>query len=425
MSKYNPHTQTRVKEVLKSLGYKSIADMYKGINEKVLYPELQMPKGVSELTCETKINSLANKNRVYDNCYMGAGVYNHYIPQSVIDVYTDKQISLLSVDDILNSKCIMQAVFDVQQSLSSFMKMPACKVSYQDKNFALICSCLALASEGRNKLLISSLIKPQTKGILKAILPLFGIEIEEVDSLGLANTTADFIEKSLSENVFAVYVEQPNYFGTIEELAEIANLVHIHSVKFIVGVYPTAFGILKAPGECGADLVVGDLQPLGLNMAFGGDNAGFVCSDEQTLSTIYGCYLSKDEEGEFVFENNEHPLFFNQIPLRAVITSGSYLNYLGKEGLKQVALKNATNAHYLNFALAKAGIGVKYKNEFFNEFITLSKCTAENILNALSQQGILGGYKIGTHEILWCATELCTREQMDKCAAICGEVNKW
>ena len=105
-------------------------------------------------------------------------------------------------------------------------------------------------------------------------------------------------------------------------------------------------------------------------------------------------------------------------------TLETHVYYLGKDGLRQVALKCATNAHYLNFALAKAGIGVKYKNEFFNEFITLSKCTAENILNALSQQGILGGYKIGTHEILWCATELCAREQMDKCAAICGEVNK-
>ena len=424
MSKYNPHTQTRIKEVLKALGYKSVVDMYNGISEKVLYPELEMPNGVSEIVCENKINNLASKNRVYDNCYMGAGVYNHYIPQSVIDVYNDKRISLLTADDFLKSKSLMQAVADVQKSLASFMKMPASKVSYQDKNLALVYSCIALAGGERNKLLVSSLIKPQTKGVLKAILPLFGIEIEEVDSLGLPNTNADFIEKSISENVFAVYVEQPNYFGVIEELEEISNICKVNGVKFIVGAYPTAFGVLKAPGDCGADLVVGELQPFGLNTAFGGDNLGFVCANEQLLSSIYGSYVSTNENNELALQSNNHPLYFTQIPVRAVITCGAYLNYFGKDGLKQVALKCATNAHYLNFALAKAGIGVKYKNEFFNEFITLSKCTAENILNALSQQGILGGYKIGTHEILWCATELCTREQMDKCAAICGEVNK-
>ena len=424
MSKYNPHTQTRIKEVLKTLGYKSVADMYKGISENILYPELQTSDGVTEIVCESKINNLSNRNRVYDNCYMGAGVYNHYIPQSVIDVYNDKVISSLTHCDLVKSNSLMQAVFDVQKSLASFMKMPATKVSYQDKNFALICSCIALVSSERNKLLVSSLVKPQTKSVLKVILPLFGIEVEEVDSLGLPNTNADFIEKSINEKVFAVYVEQPNYFGTIEELEEIANITKLHDIKFIVGAYPTAFGAVKAPGECGADLVVGDLQPFGLNIAFGGDSLGFVCADEKTLLAINGSYISITENNELVLQNNDNTLYNNQIPVRAVITCGAYLNYLGKDGLKQVALKCATNAHYLNFALAKAGIGVKYKNEFFNEFITLSKCTAENILNALSQQGILGGYKIGTHEILWCATELNSREEMDRCASICGEVNK-
>ena len=106
------------------------------------------------------------------------------------------------------------------------------------------------------------------------------------------------------------------------------------------------------------------------------------------------------------------------------LTAGMYLSFMGKEGIKEVAKACVANAHYLQFALAKAGIGVKYKDEFFNEFVTLSKCTAENMLNTLAQNGILGGYKVGTHEILWCATELNTREEMDRCAEICGEVNK-
>lgn len=425
MAKYTPHAQTEIKEVLKQLGYKTIADMYQSVSDKVLYPEMQMPNGVSEIVCDRKLYNLANKNRTFDAIYMGAGVYNHYLPQAVSEFSCNAEIANLTFCDLEKSQSLMQAVCDVQTTLAGLMKMPESKISYADKNLALISVCLSLFSEYKNKLLVSSLIKPQTKSVIDAILPLYGIEIEYIDSLGLANSNVDFIEKSLSEQVFAVYVEQPNFLGTIEDLESIANTVHLASAKFIVGAYPTAFGLLKAPGDCGADVVVGDIQPLGLNLSFGGDNAGFICSNAQILSATIGERVVKNQNSqEFTVEKCKSDLLTSKIPLKALLTCGAYLHYLGKEGLKQVALQSATNAHYLSFALAKAGVGVKYKNEFFNEFVTLSKCTAENMLNALAQQGILGGYKVGTHEILWCATELCAREQMDKCAVICGEVNR-
>ena len=174
-----------------------------------------------------------------------------------------------------------------------------------------------------------------------------------------------------------------------------------------------------------------------MSLSFGGAYLGFMATTKENVrklpGRIVGETIDKDGNKAYVLtlqareqhirrEKASSNICSNEA--HCALTAGMYLSFMGKDGMRKVAEACVSNAHYFQFALAKAGIALKYRNEFFNEFVTISKCTAENLLNALSQHGILGGYKIGTHEILWCATELNTREEMDKCALICGEVNK-
>ncbi|MBQ7407666.1 MAG: aminomethyl-transferring glycine dehydrogenase subunit GcvPA [Clostridia bacterium] len=438
MAKYTPHTQGDIKEMLTALKLGSTSQLYDSIPEWIRYPEINMANGITEGDAERRLNQLAAKNRVYNTVFMGAGAYKHYVPASVremskrsefLTAYTPYQAEM--------SQGILQSIFEYQSLICRLTGMEVSNASHYDGATAAAEACLMFKTGSRKKVLISELIKPQVKAVLKTYLQEQGVELITVESLGLACTNIDMLVKNLDNEVIAAYIEQPNFYGTIEDMQAISDAVHAVGAKLIVGVYPISLGILKRPGEYGADCAVGEGQPLGMNLSFGGAYLGFMATKTEHARKLPGRIVGEtvDDNGKRAYvltlqareqhirrEKASSNICSNEA--HCALTAGMYLSFMGKEGLKKVALACATNAHYLKFALAKAGVGVKYKNEFFNEFVTLSKCTAENMLNALAQNGILGGYKIGTHEILWCATELHTREEMDRCAEICGEVNR-
>ena len=233
--------------------------------------------------------------------------------------------------------------------------------------------------------------------------------------------------KLLTNEVLALYVEQPNFLGSLEDMQKLSERAHAVGAKFIAGVYPISLALIKKPVEYFADVVVGDCQSLGLGVECGSKTLGFMSVKGEYANKIPGyiAKVSQNEKGELCYrlDKGENSLLLNPEIARTLIV-GAYLAYTGEEGLKQMATVCASNAHYLQFELLKAGLGIKYREECFNEFVTISKCSSESILTALAEAGITGGHKVGTHDILWCTTELTTREQMDKCAKICGEVNQ-
>ena len=315
--------------------------------------------------------------------------------------------------------------------------MEVSNASHYDGATAAAEAVLMFKNSSKKTLLVSEHIKPHTKVVLETYLEDSGITVETIPSLGMPCINAEMLRSKLTNDVFAVYVEQPNYLGVIENMDEISAIVHELGAKLGAGVYPISLGLLKRPGEYNADVAVGEGQSLGMNLSFGGAYLGFMATKKEYMRKLPGRIVGEtiDSNGKKAYvltlqareqhirrEKATSNICSNEA--HCALTAGMYLAFMGKEGLRKVAQTCVNNAHYFQFALAKAGIALKYKNEFFNEFVTISKCNAENLLNALSQQGILGGQKIGTHEILWCATEMNSREDMDKCAAICGEVNK-
>ncbi len=438
MAKYTPHTQTDVKEMLAELGLTSTAQLYQSVPEEIRYPELQFEGGMTEADAERKLNYLADKNRVYNAIFLGAGAYRHYVPAAVRDLskrsefltsYTPYQAEM--------SQGILQSIYEYQSLICRLTGMDVSNASHYDGATAAAEALMMFKTSTKKKVLVAEHVKPQNKEVIRTYLEDIGMQMEVFNSLGIACANAEVLRAQITDEVAAVYVEQPNFLGVIEDMQEISTIVHEGGAKLVVGVYPISLGLLKRPSEYGADVAVGEGQPLGMSLSFGGAYLGFMATKKEYMRKLPGRIVGEtvDKEGNKAYvltlqareqhirrEKASSNICSNEA--HCALTAGMYLSFMGKDGLREVAKTCVSNAHYFQFALAKAGIALKYKNEFFNEFVTISKCNAENMLNALSQQGILGGYKIGTHEILWCATEMNTRDEMDKCASICGEVNK-
>jgi len=409
------------------LGKGSTAQLFDGVADGFLYPEIKLADGVSESEVVQKCEILSQKNRACLTTFTGAGIYRHSIPAKVKAFANSKEIlSANSIEECENSQGILQGVYECQQMLSALTGMQITSLCALDSAVALAMACLTLKEEGKNKVLISALVKPHVKKVLEGYLAPHGISVQAVESLG-ARINADTLGQLLSPEIIALYVEQPNYLGTVEDMQKLCDMAHSVGAKFIAGVYPVSLALLKKPCEYGADVAVGDCQSLGLGSSHGSNTLGFISVNGEYHDKLPGAYvkISEDASGNRAYcVKKANNALLNCEVVRRALTVGAYLCHVGADGLKKIASISASNAHYLKFELAKAGIGVKYRDECFNEFVTLSKCSSESILTALAEAGMVGGHKLGTHEILWCTTELSTREQMDKCAEICGEVNQ-
>ena len=232
-----------------------------------------------------------------------------------------------------------------------------------------------------------------------------------------------------------VYIQHPNYYGSLEEAAAIGELTHEAGTKYIMGVNPISLGILKTPREYGADVAVGEGQPLGLPLAFGGPYLGFMTCVSAMTRKLPGRIVGEttDHNGKKGYvltlqareqhirrEKASSNICSNQA--LCALAVGVYLAAMGKKGVQEAAVQCTSKAHYLAKRLEEAGCSIENRGEFFHEFVAVSEKTSEDILKALEKEGILGGYPLDEHRILWCCTEVNTKEEMDRAAAIVKEV---
>ena len=241
----------------------------------------------------------------------------------------------------------------------------------------------------------------------------------------------------MTEDVSCLVVQQPNFFGCLEDLDKLTAQAHAGGAKMIVHCNPIALALLKTPGECGADIAVGEGQPLGIPLSWGGPYLGFMATTAKLMRRLPGRIVGEttDEQGRRAFvltlqareqhirrEKASSNICSNEA--LCALRAAAYLAAMGPKGLREVALQCASKAHYLQKALEEAGLlPVFPEREFFHEFVT--HCPdAEQLLSALRREGILGGLPLSGNRMLWCATEMNTREEMDRAAAIVREVTK-
>lgn len=442
MGSYVPCREQEQQEMLHEAGYKSFEDMFSMIPEKVrLKQGLNLPPGLSEQAVISRMEEMAEKNVVFRHIFRGAGAYRHYIP-SIVSSVTSKEefVTAYTPYQAEISQGILQSIFEYQTMICELTGMDASNASVYDGATAAAEAVAMCRDRKRSTAYVSETSPPGVIQVIKTYC--FGsntklVMVPEKDGVTDSQALKNLISQDGEAACF--YVQQPNYYGNIEDARELGQIVHEAGAKYIIGCNPLALAVMKPPAEYGADIAVGDGQPLGMPLAFGGPYLGFMAATASMTRKLPGRIVGEtaDDKGRRAFvltlqareqhirrEKAGSNICSNQA--WCALTASVYMAAMGAEGMAEAAGQCVSKAHYLKDALVHTGLKLKYESEFFHEFVTLSpegKCTdSGHILRALEKEGILGGLPLSDREILWCATEMNTREEMDQAASVVASV---
>lgn len=439
MGSYIPATDRDTGKMLHAIGIESIDELYRQLPDKArLKGDLNLPKGMSELEVSRKIEGISKKNIVYPTIFRGAGAYRHYIPsviksviskESLYTAYTPYQPEI--------SQGVLQSIFEFQTMICELTGMDVANASVYDGATAAAEALVMCQSRKRKKAFVSETVHPEVLETMKTYC--FGNEIELVtipEKEGL--TDLAWLDEHLDDETACVCIQHPNYYGNLEPAEKIGQMTKQHKAHFIMSVNPISLGVVKTPAEYGADIAVGEGQPLGLPLSFGGPYLGFMaCTKDLTRKLpgrIAGQTVDSNKRTGYVLtlqareqhirrEKASSNVCSNQA--LCALTVSVYLSAMGPEGLKQTAIQCMSKAHYMAGQLDAAGYTLVNRHEFFHEFVTNSKTPVEKVMQKLEQNNILGGYPLhGAREgqILWCCTEMNTKEEIDTVVRMLKEV---
>ncbi len=406
MKNFIAHTEEIRKEMLEAIDYaSSLDDLFKQIPVKI--EQFKLNKPLSELEVQKKIKTLAKKNKTEYACFIGGGVYNKFVP-AAID-YIAKRFEFLTAYTPYQpeiSQGTLQVIYEYQTMISRLTGMDIANASMYDAASACAEAILMSHRIGKgkkNKVLISNKLNPEYFETIKTYLWAEGIDYETFDNY--PENIGDYC---------SVLVQYPDYWGEINEIKKTDTIL-------IVCANLSALSIIKPPIE--ADIVVGDIQPLGIPMSFGGPHAGYMACKETYMRQMPGRLVGRtvDKEGNQAFtltiqtreqhikrEKATSNICSNQSLIALMATL--YLSLLGEKGFKQTGIISANLAHALSRMLKGKGINTISKN-FFNEFV-IEVENADEFLNKLKENNILGGIKIDDKRILVCTTEMNTQEDI-------------
>ena len=437
MGTFIPNTKEEQLKMLKEIGYKDFDDLFKVIpDEAKVKGELNLPEGMSEIEVDRKVQGLADKNVVFRSIFRGAGAYNHYVP-SAVDAIANKEEFLTAYTPYQAeiSQGILQSIFEYQTMIAEITGMDIANASLYDGASAAAEACWMCKDRKHSTIYVSGAVDGRIQEVINTYS--FGRESKVVvvpEKDGVTDAVA--LKKLLSDDPEAscFLVQYPNFYGVIEDVDELCKITHDAGAKFIMYCQPLALGALRSPGEIGADIAVGEGQPLGLGLEFGGPYLGFLSTKEENMRSIPGRLIGEtvDTRGErgFVLTIQAREQHIRREKASSNVCSneawcalraGIYLSTIGPKGFEDVATLCSSKAHYLADELEKIGMKRVYKGEFWNEFVTTCP-DADKLNKALEKKGILGGLPVAGGNILWCCTELNSKEDIDEVVAIAKEV---
>ena len=432
MGSYVPGTEQERKEMLHEIGFESIEQLFAHIPEEVKVKDgLQIPEGMSEFEVRRAVQKMAGKNKIFPVVFRGAGAYRHFIPSIVKSVISKENLmTAYTPYQAEISQGILQSIFEYQTMISDLTGMDASNASVYDGATAAAEGIAMCRDRKRSKALVSETVDPKVLDVIKTYCFGNGMELVFVPSKD-GVTDVEALKKQVDKETPCVYIQHPNYYGYLEEAEAIGEAAHEAGAKYIMGVNPISLGVLKTPKEYGADVAVGEGQPLGLPLAFGGPYLGFMTCVAGMTRKLPGRIVGQttDHNGKTGYvltlqareqhirrEKASSNICSNQA--LCALAVGVYLAAMGNEGLKKAAVQCTSKAHYMAEKLQEAGCKLDNTQEFFHEFVTASEVPAKKILDALEEEGILGGYPLDEYRILWCCTEMNSKEEIDRTAAI-------
>ncbi|MDO4868915.1 MAG: aminomethyl-transferring glycine dehydrogenase subunit GcvPA [Bacillota bacterium] len=436
MGTFVPNTKAQQEEMLREIGFEKLDDLFAHIPEDVKFQgELELPDGMSEMEVTKAMKALADENVIYDSIFRGAGAYKHYIPAIVGSVLANETLQTAYTPYQAEiSQGVLQSIFEYQTMICDLTGMDVSNASVYDGATAAAEAVAMCRERKQNKALVSAAIQPSVMKVIETYCFGNGMELEVVAEKD-GKTDIDDLKAKMSDDIACVYIQHPNYYGNLEDAQAIGEIAHsAKKCKFIMGVNPITLGVLKTPREYGADFAVGEAQPLGLPIAFGGPYIGFMASINSMKRKLPGRIVGQttDHNGKTGYvltlqareqhirrEKASSNICSNQA--LCALAVGVYLSAMGNEGIRNVATQCYSKAHYMAKRFEEIGFNVENK-DFFHEFVTSSDVDIHIVLKKLSDAGILGGQPLDTHRILWCCTEMNTKEDIDKVIEILKEV---
>lgn len=443
--RYLPDTAEDEKEMLAVIGVKSMEDLFTDIPEEIRQKEeLAIPSAVSESELLKQMKALAEKNVSAGQMpiFMGAGTYDHYIP-SVVDAVISRSefYTAYTPYQAEANQGELQAIFEFQSMISELTGMEATNSSLYD-GFASLSEAVGLAAAvtKRNEIVLSQAVHPNARAVIHAAAKGRGLDVIEV--LMEKDVTNFNVTRCLTTpDTAAIVVQYPNFFGSVEDLAVVKKIAEDKGALLIVMANPLALGILEAPGNLGADIVVGDTQPFGLPMSFGGPHCGYFSVNQKHIRKVPGRIVGEtvDAAGEraFVLTLQSREQHIRREKATSYMSSNQALNALasavcmaalGKQGVQEMAQLNVDKAAYFAQALQAKGFAILNQAPFFNEFVIDLSFPAEEANRALLEAGIIGGYSLAEtyhkpNQLLVCATEKRTKEEIDRFIAVLEVMN--
>jgi len=437
---FTPHTDQEREEMLRSIGVEKIEDLFQDIPKEYRFPNLDLPPALTEMETLEYLQDLSSENETTEDllCFLGAGAYNHYIPAGVdsilrrgefLTAYTPYQPEI--------SQGTLQAIFEYQSVIIALTGMDVCNASHYD-------GATATAEAGilayhhfrkkRTKFVMSPAVHPDYRATLRtyfAGIKDLQISGDEVDSNPLSDP--DDLIGLIDDNTAMVVVQYPDFFGRIYDFRKLVKATHDAGALFVTVVNPTSLGMLTPPGEFGADVVIGEGQPLGIPLSFGGPYLGIFATTNDLVRKISGRLVGEtvDEDGKRGYvltltareqhirrERATSNICTNQglMALASVV----YLSLLGKNGLQKVAQLCYQKAHYAAQKITEIpGFELCHDKPYFHEFAVCCPKPVSEINDHLLEHGIVGGYDLGKNypslkdHMLIAVTEKITRDDID------------
>jgi glycine dehydrogenase subunit 1 len=434
MYKYFPHTEADLRAMLERVGVKSLDDLYAEVPETIRFRgDYQLPEEMSEMEVRQLFEQLGRQNTPLV-CFAGAGVYDHYTPAVIPQ--------LLQRSELLTSYTPYQAeisqgtlhyIFEYQSMMAELTGMDVSNASMYDGTTATAESVMMAVAAGKkqNRVLISETVDPKILEVVKTYAHFQGIDIQLIPAKD-GVTSRENLEKQLADGgVAGVLVQQPNYFGIVEDYSGFADAVHAQKALFIMNSVAADLAVLKTPGEWGADIAVGDGQSLGIPMQFGGPYVGYLCCTEKLIRKMPGRIVGKtvDNRGQRAFvltlqAREQHirrqkatsNICSNQSLMALFVTM--YMSLMGRQGIKDAAELSYAGAHYMCDELLKTGrFKLVYDQPFFNEFFVSYDGEPNTLYERFVKAGILGGIRLGDG-FLFAVTEKRTKEEIDNLVKI-------
>lgn len=418
--------------MLAKVGAESLEDLYAELPREVLYKgDYDLPSAMSEVEVRRFFGRLGRKNRQLV-CFAGAGIYDHYAPSAIpqliersefLTSYTPYQAEI--------SQGTLHYIFEYQSMMAELTGMDISNASMYDGATATAEAMLLAFNNSRkaDTVLYSSSLDPKTVDVMRTYAHFHGVRLEEFNSM---TTSAEDLKVRVDKgDIAGVIVQQPDYYGIIEDFTGYADACHSKKALFVVNSIAADLALLKTPGEWGADLAVGDVQSLGVPMSFGGPTAGYMCSTEKLMRKLPGRIVGKTHDGNgqrvFVLTLQAREQHIRRQKATSNICSNEslmalyvtiYMSLMGKEGLKEAATISYDGAHYLCDKLIATGKArLVYDKPFFNEFL-VDIDGRDEFYDRAVEKGFVPGVKVGRSGLLIAVTEQRTKDEADELAAL-------